>query len=217
MYQPQNQYQNKYHNQDQNQNPQFQNQQYQQQQYQQQFQNQQYQQHNQQYNQQYNQQQNQQQYQQQCRIIFDISFNTLIKCIDDDLLEIYLNIVMPNPQSLSLVEIIKCANLMIYKSTRINGTNNIYVDNYMSNHHHIMVCTRMCRKLLKYGVFFDYDESVNKINNHIKMLLNEKRQNEIKKKTNILLQYDCLRKIPKELIIEITDFSIPHLSIHYKQ
>lgn len=151
-------------------------------------------------------------YQNRLIINFDISFEDVLKCIDVDLLEVYLNTIVPNPKSLSLNGVIKWVGQRFHVRKQIT-------DDHVSETEEISDISQRyidnLKKLLEYGVIFDFDILVRKIetkyyvNNILIMFLLEQRQKEFTKRTKIMMEHDCMFELPEELIAKIVDMSLP--------
>lgn len=154
-------------------------------------------------------------YQQQCSINFDISFDDVIKCADDELLDIYLNIFKPNPQSLSLAETIEHASRRLYRITckKYYGFNHAQFSTNQSFDLQARYIV-MCEKLINYGVSFYFDTSLlYRLDNVTIIFLIEQRMKEFHKIMNVLIQLNCIRYFPKELITNISDMSLPLIKV----
>lgn len=138
-----------------------------------------------------------QQYQKQCTVFFDVAFDDIIKCVDVNLLDKYLNTVTPNPRSLSFMKAINCAKqyprTTVINFVDIHRWGNALHENIIQEH---IIC---CKKILNYGVEFEYDEcgeSIKCASNEIKNLLIKYWHDEKNHITNILMYFNPMIKFP---------------------
>lgn len=159
-------------------------------------------------------------YHHQCKINFDVSFNDIIQCVDADLVELYLNTIAPNPQQLSLIDAIQCARKRQYIQIICDDDS----DDYFGHSSTVCMYDRhvaVFEKLLNYGVLFDFDrfdfangrrrKQKYELSRGMIIFLIEQRTKELNNKVHIVMQINSMRNIPKELIFDIVDMSLPEI------